>query len=115
MAINSKMLSLTFNHVVLPPKLPGKQETEAQVIEIQNDLLSRVLDPARKLKEISDAKSVVAWEYIERMLRTLEEVSTKGWVNEASLLGALKDLQPGNAIIVQVALQNACILIRYPS
>ncbi|KAE8417938.1 hypothetical protein BDV36DRAFT_295703 [Aspergillus pseudocaelatus] len=113
MGVNSKVLPLSFNHVVLSPKLPGKQETEAQVIEVQNDLLSRVLDAAGKLKEISDAKGAVAWESIEKTLRTLEEVSKEGWVNEASLLGALKDLQLGNAIIVHVALQNACILIRH--
>ncbi|KAE8135378.1 hypothetical protein BDV38DRAFT_285011 [Aspergillus pseudotamarii] len=115
MVVNNTILAMTFNHVVLPPKLPGEQETEAQVIEVQNDLLSRVLDAAGKLKEISDAKAVVVWESIEKTLRTLKEVRTEGWVNEASLLGALKDLQPGNAIIVHVALQNACILIRYPS
>ncbi|KAB8271491.1 hypothetical protein BDV30DRAFT_228123 [Aspergillus minisclerotigenes] len=114
MAVNSKILPLTFNHVVLPPKLPGKRETEVQVLEVHNDLLSRVIDAVGQLKEISDAKAVVAWKSIEKTLRTLREVSTEGWVNEASLLGALKELQPGNAIILHVALQNACILIRYP-
>ncbi|KAE8311556.1 hypothetical protein BDV41DRAFT_578450 [Aspergillus transmontanensis] len=114
MAVHRNILPLTFSHIVLPPKLPGKRETEAQVLEVQNDLLSRVIDAVGQLKEISDAKAVVAWESIEKTLRTLGEVSTEGWVNEASLLGALEELQPGNAIILHVALQNACILIRYP-
>ncbi|KAB8204880.1 hypothetical protein BDV34DRAFT_225899 [Aspergillus parasiticus] len=114
MAVHSGTLPLTFNHIVFPPKLPGKRETEVQVLEVQNDLLSRVIDAVGQLKEISDAKAVVAWESIEKTLRTLGEVSTEGWVNEASLLGALEELQPGNAIILHVALQNACIIIRYP-
>lgn len=62
MAVNSKVLPLTFNHVALPPKLTGKRETESQVLEVQNDLLSRVLDAVGKLEEISDARTVVAWE-----------------------------------------------------
>ncbi|KAB8223469.1 hypothetical protein BDV33DRAFT_200446 [Aspergillus novoparasiticus] len=113
MAVHSGTLPLAFNHIVLPPKLPGKRETEPQVLEVQNDLLSRVIDAVGQLKEISDAKAVVTWESIEKTLRTLGEVSTEGWVNEASLLGALKELQPGNAIILHVALQNACIIIRH--
>ncbi|OGM48391.1 hypothetical protein ABOM_003402 [Aspergillus bombycis] len=125
MAASSKVLTLTFNHVVLPPRLPGKRETDAQVLEVQNDLLSRVLDAVRQLKEVCEARTVVAWEpdatlialweSLEKTLRTIVEVSTEAWVNEASLLGALQVLQPGNAIILHVALQNACILIRYPS
>ncbi|KAE8377081.1 hypothetical protein BDV26DRAFT_293508 [Aspergillus bertholletiae] len=114
MAVNSKILALTFNHVVLPPRLPGKRETEAQVLEVQNDLLSRVLDAVGQLKSINDATSVVPWGSIEKTLRNIEEVTTEAWVNEVSLLGALKELQPGNAIILHVALQNACIIIRYP-
>ncbi|KAE8402926.1 hypothetical protein BDV37DRAFT_294915 [Aspergillus pseudonomiae] len=125
MAANSKVLPLTFNHVVLPPRLPGKREADAQVLEVQNDLLSRVLNAVKQMKEIRDARNVVTWEpdatliapweSIEKTLRTVVEVSTEAWVNEASLLRALQELQPGNAIILHIALQNACILIRYPS
>ncbi|KAE8327708.1 hypothetical protein BDV39DRAFT_204724 [Aspergillus sergii] len=74
MAVHSKTFPLTFNHIVLPPKLPGKRETEAQVLEVQNDLLFRVFDAVGQLKVISDAKAVVAWESIEKTLRTLGEV-----------------------------------------
>ena len=125
MAANGKVLPLTFNHVVLPPRLPGKRETDAQVLEVQNDLLSRVLNAVKQMKEIRDARNVVIWEpdatliapweSIEKTLRTVVEVSTEAWVNEASLLRALQELQPGNAIILHIALQNACMLIRYPS
>ncbi|KAE8351950.1 hypothetical protein BDV28DRAFT_149500 [Aspergillus coremiiformis] len=109
------VISLTFNHVALPPKLPGKQETEAQVQEVQNDLLSRVLDALNKLKEIGDANAAIIWQSIEKTLRRCGEVNTEGWINEESILSTLKELQPGDAIIVHVALQNACILIRYSS
>ncbi|KAF7596479.1 hypothetical protein BBP40_001351 [Aspergillus hancockii] len=66
MTANNKILSLTFNHIVCPPRLPGKQETEAQAQEVQEDLLSRALDALAKLKDITDGESIVVWESLEK-------------------------------------------------
>jgi hypothetical protein len=97
---------------VLPPWLPGKRGTEAQAQEVQEDLLSRVLDALTKLKDITDAETTVVWESIERTSKSCREVNADGWVNEAPLLDALKELKPDNAIVVYVACQNARLLIR---
>ncbi|KAE8149344.1 hypothetical protein BDV25DRAFT_156541 [Aspergillus avenaceus] len=114
MITQNRILTLTFNHVVLPPRLPGRQDSEAEAQDVQKDLVHRVLDALESLKGRLDEKAVVAWEAVEKALNICKEVNHDECINEASLLSALAELQQDSAIILYVAAQNACILLRKP-
>jgi hypothetical protein len=114
MITQNRVLTLTFNHVVLPPRLPGRQDSEAEVQDVQKDLVHRVLDALESLKGSLDEKAVTVWEAVEKALNICKEVNHDECINEASLLNALAELQQDSAIILYVATQNACILLRKP-
>lgn len=50
------ILSLIFNHVVFPPKLPGRADPEGATEDVQSGLLDRVLHVIKVLKGASGAE-----------------------------------------------------------
>jgi hypothetical protein len=108
------MLPFVFNHVVLPPRLPGRRESENTVPEVERDLTRRLLLAVETVKASSDEKSLPAWDSIAKSLRACNSLNENGYANKEALLGASRDMKPGDLLIVYLAQQNACLLIRRP-
>lgn len=110
MTIDSNILPLTFNHVVLPPRLPGTQD--GRVEDVERDLLSRLLAATRKVKDCAVNEDLSVWQGIEQSLQTCGLVNENGYVNRVALVDALHELDEHRSIIVHITEQNAGLLIR---
>lgn len=107
-------LSLTFNHVVFPPKLPGRADGEDEAGEVHRDMIRRLLHSIATLKNVFNEGYMPLWQSIEGSLEICRQVNGTGFVNKTELLDALKRLSLGHGIIVYIERQNACIFIRKP-
>ncbi|XMA18684.1 hypothetical protein WAI453_011475, partial [Rhynchosporium graminicola] len=93
-----------FNHVALPPRLPGRQDTNLPGIE--RDLIDRlqvasfsfVLDPGI--------------ESLRRSLHTARCVNLNGSLTKQSLLSAFRDLNYTDFILIHIGQQNAALIVR---
>ncbi|GLB04652.1 hypothetical protein AtubIFM57258_010668 [Aspergillus tubingensis] len=101
-----------FNHIALPPKLPGKKDREPEKVE--RELIIRLRYAVQTLCHVADDALKPVWESIIATLDTCSIVNQNGIVNKGALLDALGALQPGGAVIVNIGEQNAALLIRMP-
>ncbi|CZT03079.1 uncharacterized protein RAG0_09953 [Rhynchosporium agropyri] len=100
----SRFLEDVFNHVALPPRLPGRQDANLPGIEC--DLIDRlqvasfsfVLDPGI--------------ESLRRSLHTARCVNLNGSLTKQSLLSAFRDLNYTDFILIHIGQQNAALIIR---
>lgn len=111
MTINYKTLESIFNHVVLPPRLPGKQDDWIE--EVDRELLSRLQDAIKKVESFSEDEDLPVWQAIQESLQTCSLVENDRYINETALLRAFDDLKPRRAIILRIQEQNAGLLIRH--
>lgn len=111
MTINYKTLESIFNHVVLPPRLPGQQDDWIE--EVDRELLSRLLEAIKTVKSVSEDEDCPVWQAIQESLQTCSLVETDRYINETALLQAFDNLEPHHAIILRIQEQNAGLLIRH--
>jgi hypothetical protein len=104
-------LELVFNHLVLPPKLP--QSRDADIEDIESQIIIRLLDATGILKTLANGKSAEAWDHVWASLETCRVVNDDGRLNRATLQDAFQTLQKREGLILHVAEQNAGILIRH--
>jgi hypothetical protein len=104
------MLELLFNHVVLPPRLPGKQDSRIE--DIEHGLITRVLHASRTMRDLVNVEFRGRWDSIRRSLQTCKVVNLGGQLNKMSLVAEFRSLQSEDILILHVAQQNAGLLIR---
>lgn len=107
---SSVMLDLLFNHVVLPPRLPGKQDGPHK--DIEHGLITRLLLASRTVRDLVDRDFRERWESIRRSLETCKAANLGGKLDKKSLLNELHGLQSEDILILHIAQQNAGLLIR---
>ncbi|RHZ47792.1 uncharacterized protein CDV56_101182, partial [Aspergillus thermomutatus] len=110
----SNILALTFNHVALPPQLPGNRDGDAETEKVNRELVERLLRSVNILRSVCDKSSTEVWDTIEKLLRTCILLNGNGFVNRDAALCAFKDIAPGDALILHIAQQNACLYLRRP-
>ncbi|KAL2868108.1 uncharacterized protein BJX67DRAFT_387489 [Aspergillus lucknowensis] len=109
MASRSTLQSI-FNHVVLPPDLPGGADTQGELVE--KELIRRLLEAAIFLKNNSGDDLFPTWQVIENTLKSSSLANEGGMCNKSAIVKALKRLSPENCIILRIREQNAGLLIR---
>ncbi|KAL5336549.1 hypothetical protein BJX70DRAFT_400495 [Aspergillus crustosus] len=109
MASHSTLLSI-FNHVVLPPELPGAADEHVDTVE--GDLTRRLLEVVKVMKDNPQENVSLTWHMIENTLTASHLVNDKGICNKAALAEVLKILSSDNALIIRIREQNAGLLIR---
>jgi hypothetical protein len=109
----SASLESVFNHLVLPPKLPGKRDCDIE--EVERHLTTRLLNATNTLRDLSSDDSAKAWDSIHRSLEICNIVNQDGRLNKKSLLDAFRGLQHKDGLILHVAEQNAGLLVRQHS
>ncbi|KAL4782195.1 hypothetical protein BJX76DRAFT_359187 [Aspergillus varians] len=113
MATQSTLLSI-FNHVVLPPDIPG--EADAQSDAVERELLRRLLGVVTTMKLMCSEETFSTWQKIEITLKKSSLVSEGGACNKSALVRVFKKLSSETyALIVRVPQQNAGLLIRKAS
>lgn len=99
-----------FNHVVLPPELPGHADEHSEAVD--RELIRRLLNTVTVMKSKAQEELFPTWKILENTLR-LSSLGNEGVIcNKAALVEALEKISPENALIVCVQEQNAGLLIR---
>lgn len=109
MATRNTLLSL-FNHVVLPPELPGEADGQAGAVE--KEMILRLLAVVNILKAKCEEDLFPIWQMIENTLSASSFVNEGGICNGPALFKVLKKLISEAAILVQIKEQNAALVIR---
>ncbi|KAL4811848.1 hypothetical protein BDW67DRAFT_194317 [Aspergillus spinulosporus] len=100
-----------FNHVVLPPELPGHADEHSEAVD--RELIRRLLNTVTVMKSKAQEELFPTWKILENTLR-LSSLGNEGVIcNKAALVEALEKISPENALIVCVQEQNAGLLIRH--
>ncbi|KAM3084368.1 hypothetical protein ACMFMG_001526 [Clarireedia jacksonii] len=99
------LLEPIFNHLVLPPKLPARQDADIEAI--QQSIMTRLIDACDILEGSTGLFSSVC-----RSLRLSLDVNI-GHLEKGSMLQAFGNLQPNDILILHVVEQNAALLVRH--
>ncbi|KAL1963349.1 hypothetical protein VTN77DRAFT_8470 [Rasamsonia byssochlamydoides] len=108
-----QVLEATFNHVVLPPRLPGKRDQEIEKIE--KDLVARLLRAVNCLIDLSSTAtrdaSTNAWYCLRRSLEICQTIHD-GQIDKVRLVEAFSSIQSEVGIILHITEQNAGLLVQ---
>jgi hypothetical protein len=103
------LLESVFNHLVLPPKLPGRQDVEKD--DIETNILTRLIHACDTLSELSDQEFTRTWTSLLKSLRIWSSVN-QGHLEKNSMLHEFNNLQQNDLLILHVVEQNAALIIR---
>ena len=107
-------LKAVFDHLVLPPKLPG--QIDKNLVEIEYSLMSRLANAANSFGHlVSEVESAAAFQSIAITTRECRRVNAEGSLNQKYLVEVFSKLEPGRSLILHVAQQNAGLLIHHRS
>jgi hypothetical protein len=107
------MLELLFNHIVLPPRLPGKQDSQTE--DIEHGLITRVLLASRTVRNLVHIDYRDGWGSVHRSLQACKAANIGSRLDKKSLLTELRGLQSEDILILHIVQQNAGLLIRRQS
>lgn len=107
------LLELVYNHIALPPKLPGKRDTD--VASVEKQLVNRLIKAADILGSTLEGEYGETWKYVRKSLEMCRELNSGGVLEKARLLEAFKSIQScdDKSLILHVAEQNAAIIVRF--
>jgi hypothetical protein len=106
---DSALLEAVFNHLVLPPKLPERQDTDIE--SIQQSILSRLIRACETLEQSTGNEFRDTWTSVRRSLLVCRDTNL-GHLEKVSMLTAFADLGANDILILHVVEQNAALLIR---
>jgi hypothetical protein len=109
-SLPGELLESLFNHIVLPPHLPGQQDTRLDRVE--RALVERLLDSTVKLSRLPHNDFVNDLESLRCSLETCRRVNSGGRLNKTSLLTAMRELHGRDFIALHITEQNAALIIR---
>jgi hypothetical protein len=104
------LLESVFNHLVLPPKLPGQQDIDIE--GIKQSILTRLICACDTLGKFTDQQFAETWASVRRSLRVCLDINP-GRLEKASMLQEFCNLQPEDLLILHVVEHNAALLIRH--
>lgn len=89
------------NHVVLPERLPSRQETHIR--ELEAALIEAVLHAAQTLIETAPATQFSTWTNVRSVVLAAKELNNAlGGLERVTLLDCLRKMQAGSFLIVYV-------------
>lgn len=106
---HEQIIQSAFNNIVLPPKLPGRHDSDSGIID--KVLTERMGRAVEFLLDQSSSTINDVWIYLGLSLEICQDIHHGGFVNKKSLVEAFHRLRPGIAIILLIAEQNAGLLI----
>ena len=110
-SLPTDILELVYNHIVLPRKLPGKDDGRLMPL-IQEKLVSRLIDATGIMNERTHLKYSYELERTRRVLQSCKAINAGGTVYKSTLVKELRSLDTDFCLIVHVVEQNAGLLIR---
>ncbi|OTA56699.1 hypothetical protein K449DRAFT_437916 [Hypoxylon sp. EC38] len=102
-------LQTVFNHLVLPPQLPGQQDHNIQTLSLE--ISKRLVHASEIVNDIVDQPWSDAFERLRATLNLCASLNSAG-LEKSTLLKSLRNLEPNSTLVLYVAEQNAALLIR---
>lgn len=102
-------LEYVVNHIVLPPRLPGKEEVCED--DVRCELLAFLQAASITLKSDSDTEINAVGHSIFNILEICKATNLGGKLDKSTLLHQFQEIQPNTPIILHVKEQNAGLLI----
>ena len=99
-----------FNHLVLPPQLPGAHNADSE--EIGNALFGYLLDAFSHLRNLASQELAEAFDSTHRSLSASREINELGRLEKDRLLKAFCALGDDTFLLHHVVEQNAALLVR---
>lgn len=104
------LLESVYNHLVLPPKLPGQLDIDIEGIE--HDVLTRLICACDTLGKLAGHEFGESWASIRRSLVTCVDVNPRH-LDKKSILRGFGQLQSNDVLILYLIEQNAALLLRH--
>ncbi|KAI0849370.1 hypothetical protein F5Y00DRAFT_261507 [Daldinia vernicosa] len=103
------LLQAVFNHLVLPPRLPGSQDPDIEAVSY--DVLKRIIRACDNLESLAGLPWSEAYKSLRASFEACLPIHT-GRLDKSVLLAHFRKLQPDRTLILHVIEQNAALLIR---
>lgn len=100
-----------FNHLVLPPQLPGKQD--ANIESTGDAIVDRLIRASFTLSQLAGQEEASPWYSIRRFLRRYQSLHVRGRLEKLSLISKFCNFDQEQPILLHIAEQNAALIIRY--
>ncbi|KAK2766241.1 hypothetical protein FQN54_007757 [Arachnomyces sp. PD_36] len=109
--LSRSLLESIIAHILLPPKLPGRQDTALN--QIEKALATYAVRASSTLRDILVRDdSHTHWDSIRNLLQTCLTLNSGRSLDHMRLVEAFGTLRTGHPLILHVAEQNAGLLIR---
>jgi len=103
------LLESLFNHLVLPPKLPGQQDTDIE--RINENILTRLIHACNTLRKLTGQEFADTWASISHSLRICLYLHQRR-LEKRSIIHEFCNLQRNHVLILNIVEQNAALLVR---
>lgn len=100
-----------FNHLVLPPQLPGKQD--ANIERIGDAIIVRLLQATSTLSRLASQEQTSPWYATRQYLRRCQSLHALGRLEKQSLISKFRNFDQEQPLLLHVAEQNAALIVRY--
>jgi len=105
----ASLLESVFNHVVLPPKLPGCRDLNGRAVE--DNLLSRLIAACDTLRALPGQGKQRHWQSVRQQLLMCLDLHGCRF-DRASIRRAFSNLSTDCPVVLHVEEQNCAILVR---
>ncbi|KAI2607876.1 hypothetical protein GGR54DRAFT_633161 [Hypoxylon sp. NC1633] len=103
------LLRPVFNHLTLPPQLPGKEDPDIEDVSIA--VLERLVAACETIGSLVDEPWSIAFRDLFGSLKACFLLNS-GHLEKATMLEQFRQLEPSHMLILHVVEQNAALLIR---
>ncbi|KAL6154941.1 hypothetical protein ACJQWK_11934 [Exserohilum turcicum] len=102
-----------FNHLVLPPQLPGKQETNIE--SIGDAIIVRLIQATSTLSQLASQEQTPPWYAIRQYLRRCQCLHINGRLEKRTLISTFCNFNREQPLLLHIAEQNTALIVRYNS
>ena len=107
------VLMEVFNHLVLPPQLPGKQDTNIE--STGGAIIIRLIHATSTLSRLASHGQTPPWYAIRQYLRRCQCLHINGRLEKRTLISTFCNFNEEQPLLLHIAEQNAALIIRYNS
>ena len=100
-----------FNHLVLPPQLPGTQD--ANIESTGDAIIIRLVQATSTLSRLAGQEQTSPWRAIRQYLRRCQSLHAHGRLEKLSLISKFRNFDHEQPLLLHIAEQNAALIVRY--
>jgi len=110
MTTTAPLMKAIFNHVVLPPQLPGKHDD--QLGQVEPALIRLLQNASSILRDLTEGGIRDHFDLVCHTLHTCRRVNAGGGLDRGTLRAEFGNLGRTGLLILHIVEQNAGLLIR---